>query len=392
MPDGISINPKGIAHYQQVIDDLKSKHITPLLTLYHWDLPQSVYDITNGGWINSSIVDYYLAYADAVFDAFNQDVKLWLTFNEPWTFCQLGYGDGTHAPGRCTNRTVCPPGGNSSIESYLCAHNVLLSHSAAVNLFRERGYDQYGGQIGITLNSDWAEPASSSAADVAAAQRKILWSLAWFSDPVWFGDYPQEMRSAVGSRLPMFTPEQSQMLKGSWDFFGLNSYTTQWVADAPVYNGSNPTWETDQAINVSPINQYNDTVIGVPAASSWLYVVPWGIQKMLDWVDQRYSRPPIYVTENGVDVPGENSMPMEQALNDTFRVNFYSQYISNVMQAKANGLNILGYFAWSLMDNFEWADGYRFRFGIHYVDYAMNLTRYQKDSAKWYSNFTKHNP
>jgi len=123
-----------------------------------------------------------------------------------------------------------------------------------------------------------------------------------------------------------------------------------------------------------------------------LKVVPFGIFKMVNWIKERYDSPPIYITENGCDIPGENEMSLEEALNDEFRVNFYSQYIGNVTKAKAEGVDIRSYFAWSLMDNFEWADGYRYRFGIHYVNYTNNITRYQKQSAKWFSNYAQNNP
>merc|ERR1712080_31149 len=135
------------------------------------------------------------------------------------------------APGRCTSTgpgQSCPAG-NSSIEPYLCSHNVLLSHAAAVKVFREKGYDKEGGQIGITLNVDWAEPASNSEADFNASQRKLIWQCAWYADPVWFGDYPQIMKDYVGDRLPKFTDQQKEDLKGSHDFFGLNHYTTAWT-------------------------------------------------------------------------------------------------------------------------------------------------------------------
>eukprot|EP00486_Rosalina_sp_Unknown_P001744 CAMPEP_0201569066 /NCGR_PEP_ID=MMETSP0190_2-20130828/10541_1 /ASSEMBLY_ACC=CAM_ASM_000263 /TAXON_ID=37353 /ORGANISM="Rosalina sp." /LENGTH=503 /DNA_ID=CAMNT_0047990979 /DNA_START=33 /DNA_END=1547 /DNA_ORIENTATION=+ len=394
LPDGVTPNQEGIAHYQKVITALLQNNIQPFVTLYHWDLPQAVYEATNGGWINESIVDYYVQYVDTVFTYFAPSVKKWLTFNEPWTFCVQGYDDnGGHAPGRCSDRSQCPQG-NSSTEPYLCTHNVLLSHAAAVKLFREKQYDKkYNSEIGITLNVDWAEPASSSDADFNASQRKLIWQLAWYADPIWFGDYPQIMKDYIGDRLPTFTNQQKQDLKGSHDFFGLNHYTTAWVQDDQgAANASVPDWNTDQRTNVNAYNQYNGTVIGAPCDSPWLFVVPWGIYNMVKYVDNRYNHPPIYITENGVDVINESSIPLPEVLNDTFRINFYDGYISNVLKAKSEGVDVRGYFAWSLMDNFEWADGYSKRFGIHYVDYNNNLTRYRKASANWFSNITQNNP
>jgi len=195
------------------------------------------------------------------------------------------------------------------------------------------------------------------------------------------------MKDAVGDRLPTFTPQQSAAVKGSHDFYGLNHYTTKYVMNSPVPPESDG-WDDDQGTIVTPIGA-DGKPIGPEADSSWLYVVPYGMRYILNWIRNRYNSPPIYITENGVDVPGESSMPLDQALNDTFRIEFYETYIDNVMLAVADGVDVKAYFAWSFMDNYEWADGYNKRFGTHYVDYNNNLTRYQKQSAIWYSNRIK---
>jgi len=240
-------------------------------------------------------------------------------------------------------------------------------------------------QIGITLNGDWDEPFSNSTEDVMAAEREKLFQLGWFADPVWFGDYPQVMKEYVGDRLPSFTQQQQQLLRGSHDFFGFNHYTSRWVSnnpDAPSGRG----WETDK--KTAPTAERDGEFIGPVADSSWLYVVPWGMRKILNWIKDRYDNPAIMITENGCDVPDESSMPLAEALNDTFRVNYFKSYLAEVALAlNEDGVNVTGYFAWSMLDNFEWADGYSKRFGIHYVDYANNLTRYKKNSALWFKDF-----
>lgn len=390
LPDGYTVNQAGIQHYAKVIQMLLDHGIEPLVTLYHWDLPQAVYEETNGGWNNVSIVDYFIRYADTVFFHFHDMVRHWLTFNEPWTFCVNGYDEGTHAPGRCSDDTKCAEG-DSSTEVYQCTHSVLLSHAAAVKMFRGRGYGE-NAEIGITLNINWAEPASDSKEDADAAERNLVWQGAWYADPIWKGDYPDIMKEYIGDRLPKFTKAQKEDLKGSWDFFGLNHYTSGWVTPADACSGKECNWATDQRTSVKAKNQHNGTLIGPQADSDWLYVAPYGIRMLMDWIKERYDNPPIYITENGVDVPGENDMTLEDALKDEFRVNYYKQYIGNVTEAKKDGVDIRGYFAWSLMDNFEWADGYSRRFGLHYVDYENNLTRHQKDSAKWFSKYTQSNP
>merc|ERR1711971_1223791 len=176
----------------KLITALLDNGIEPFVTLYHWDLPQAVYEETNGGWTNTSIVDYYVKYVEAVFSPFHKMVKKWLTFNEPWTFCVEGYDGGEHAPGHCSDRNSCPVG-NSSTEVYQCTHSVLLSHAAAVKLFREKKYDK-DAEIGITLSVNWAEPASDAVEDTNAAERNLVWQCAWYADPIWRGDYPSKMK------------------------------------------------------------------------------------------------------------------------------------------------------------------------------------------------------
>jgi beta-glucosidase len=381
LPNGDGrVNMEAISHYNELFNTLIENEITPFVTLYHWDLPNALDNTVVKGWLDPAIVAHFELYAHTVFQLFGDRVKKWITFNEPLSFTNLGYGVGIHAPGRCSDRTICPQG-NSATEPYIAAHNVLLAHAAAVAAYKTHFQPTQKGIIGITLNVDWAEPFTNSTEDRAAAQRHIEWQMAWYADPIFKGDYPQSMKDAVGSRLPVFTAEQKQLVKGSWDYFGMNHYTSNYVANNPTQKGQG--WSEDQKVTTTAVR--GGKLIGPQADSNWLYVVPWGIHRMLHWVADRYGNPPIYITENGVSVPGENEMPLSQALHDQFRIDFYSQYISNVSLAITEGVDVKGYFAWSLMDNFEWADGYSVRFGMTYVDYKDNLRRYPKDSAKWYS-------
>jgi len=382
------LNQVAVDHYNDVINGLLANGVTPFVTLYHWDLPLELHKVV-GGWLSEDIVEYFGIYADAAFSSFGDRVKHWTTFNEPLSFTQLGYAsNGLHAPGRCSDRNFCTAG-NSSTEPYIAAHNVILAHAAAVNIYRTRYQSKQKGVIGITLNCDWAEPYTNSTADRDAAERHLEFQLAWYADPIFKGDYPDSMKRLVGERLPQFTNAQKKFVKGSWDFFGLNHYTSLYNLDrpAPPPNFVSGGWSDDQRVDYSTTR--DGKLIGPAADSSWLYVVPWGIRKMLHWVADRYDKPPIYITENGVDVPNEGQLPLQQALVDTFRVDYYDQYLSNVSAAMQDGVDVKGYFAWSLMDNFEWADGYTKRFGLHYVDYKNNLTRYPKESAKWFRSFIK---
>eukprot|EP01083_Nonionella_stella_P137536 418470_1 len=371
IPDGRNINQKGIDYYKELINALLDAGIEPFLTLYHWDLPQAIYNKTNGGWTNESIVDYYMLFARTVFTEFNGLIDNWLTFNEPLTFCYWGYGIGIHAPGHFN-------------EHLSCVHNVLIAHAKAYKYFKSSNIK---GEIGITLNCNFGVPASDSEADYNATQRFITWQLGLFADPIWFGDYPQVMKDVLGPAMPSFTDQQKEDLKGSHDFFGLNHYSTFFVkydAKLPSYTGQ---------FNTSGVNQYNNTAIGERGESDWLYVVPWGIYENIKWVDERYGNPKIYITENGCDVPNEDDMGFDEVINDEFRIDYLSGYITEITRAKHTGSNVMGYFVWSLMDNFEWAVGYRKRFGIHFVNFtSQNLTRYPKKSATWYAQYVRENP
>jgi beta-glucosidase/6-phospho-beta-glucosidase/beta-galactosidase len=428
------INPAGIAHYNKLIDALVAANITPVVTLFHWDLPESIeqeYD----GWLSERIVEDFLFYAETCFKAFGDRVRLWTTINEPWTVCTSGYESGVMAPGRCSDRNRCALG-DSATEPYLAGHNMLLAHARVVALYREKyaawaphGHHGTGsphvstprGQIGMVLNHEWAEPFSLEMDDVAAAQRRNEWYIGWFADPLVFGRYPESMRKKLLSRLPEFTERQSHLLRGSLDYFGLNQYSAKYVSalsPSAVANeeGVRVGWTGDQETYITPVS-FSGTLIGPQADSPWLHVVPAGLYKSLLWLDSRYRSSKtrgadhqlsFIVTECGVDVPNEASIPFPQVLQDDFRIEFYRGYLAAMKSAMETGVHVVGFFAWSLMDNFEWADGYTKHFGLHWVDPPrLNvsqpsssgsssgrdrdkhrvLRRYPKASARWYARF-----
>lgn len=221
-----TVNQKGLDYYNKVIDLLVEANIEPLVTLYHWDLPQYLHE-EYGGWLNPKIENDFVNYADVCFREFGDRVKLWATINEPWSFAFIGYGVGSFAPGRCSDRSKCLEG-NSSTEPYIVGHNALNAHSAVVELYRLKYKTTQKGQIGIVLNMDWAEPFTSESNDVKAAENRREFALGWFADPIYFGQYPVSMIKAVGDRLPKFTDEQRHRLIGSVDFFALNHYSTKY--------------------------------------------------------------------------------------------------------------------------------------------------------------------
>ncbi len=363
------INEQGIKFYNRLIDLLIENNIMPWATLYHWDLPLAL-QLEEDGWVGAKMPELFEDYAGFCFQHFADRIKNWITINEAWVVAILGYGQGVFAPGRISNS-----------EPYLAGHNLLLAHARAVALYRESYAPKYGGKIGITNNCDWREPATDSPADIAAAQRSLEFFLAWFADPVYKGDYPDSMRSALGERLPVFTPEEQALLKGSSDFFGLNHYTTMYASEAsdeiiqgPVYGNGGISEDQNVKLSLDPEWPLTDM--------QWA-IVPWGCRKLLKWISERYDYPDIYITENGCAFPDEIE---DQEVHDPQRVAFFKAYLDECSEAIAEGVKLRGYFIWSLLDNFEWASGYSKRFGIHYVDFE-SLQRRPKSSAQWYKSY-----
>jgi beta-glucosidase len=375
------LNPAGVAHYNAEIQMLLDNGITPHVTLFHWDTPAGLELEYGDAWLRSETTDAFAVYADQCFSLFGDKIKNWLTINEPHTIAVNGYDYGSHAPGRCSNRTICPHG-NSATEPYIVGHNLLLAHAKAVNVYRTKYQATQKGTIGIVLDCSWGEPLTGSIVDRDASDRYMEFFAGWFADPVFLGDYPAVMKLYVEDRLPVFTDTEKQLLKGSADFYALNHYTSRYTSPDANPNGEGP--DADDHVTLSV--ERDGVLIGPVADSSWLYVVPYGIRRNLFWLQDRYGPLEFWITENGVDVPNESALPLNEALNDTFRVNYYQDYLSQLSMAiydPTYHVNVKGYFAWSLMDNFEWNDGYNKRFGIHYVQYQNNLTRIAKQSANY---------
>ena len=374
LPSGTGkINPKGIRFYSDMIDCLLEHGIEPYATLYHWDLPLEL-QMAHDGWLNPEITNSFAEYAEVCFKHFGNRVKNWITINEPWVVAILGYGQGVFAPGRV-----------SKTEPYLVAHNELLAHAKAVQIYREKYQAEQKGKIGISLNCDWREPLTDTPEDQQAAQRALLFFAGWFADPIWFGDYPEEMRSRIGHKLPQFTPEEKAILIGSSDFFGLNHYTTMFAANSKDADPERSVYgnggiSEDQEVDLSVDPAWKTT------SMNWA-IVPWGFSKLLEWIDQRYSHPEIIVTENGMS---NIDQVIDGQVNDSPRIDFIRSYLEACHEAIENGVNVSGYFAWSLLDNFEWALGYQQQFGLVHVD-METLTRTPKASAFWYSELIKNN-
>ncbi|KAF8999138.1 beta-glucosidase 1A [Cyathus striatus] len=371
------VNEEGIKFYRGLLEELVVLGITPAITLYHWDLPQALHDRYEG-WLSKDIIGDFVHYSKVCFDAFGDIVKHWITINEPWCVTTLGYGYGVFAPGRSSNRQRSDEG-NTSTEPWIVAHNLILSHGYAVKLYREQFQSAQGGSIGITLDCVWLMPYDDKPENIAATQRGLDTRLGWFADPIYKGYYPASLKAMLGDRLPEFTPEEVVVIKGSSDFFGLNTYTSKFVQEGG-------TDELDGKIKTTH-KRPDGTELGKQSLLPWLQAYAPGFRSLLDYLWKTYNKP-IYVTENGFTIIGEPDLPPEKAVHDADRVDYFKGYTQALLEAvNLDGVDVRSYFAWSLLDNFEWADGYGTRFGVTYVDYATQK-RYPKDSAKflkkWY--------
>ncbi|KAL5131037.1 Beta-glucosidase 24 [Glycine soja] len=381
------INQEGINYYNNLINELVANGIQPLVTLFHWDLPQALED-EYGGFLSPRIVKDFRDYAELCFREFGDRVKYWVTLNEPWSYSQNGYANGRMAPGRCSAwMNLNCTGGDSSTEPYLVTHHQLLAHATAVRVYKTKYQASQSGVIGITLVANWFLPLRDTKSDQKATERAIDFMYGWFVDPLTSGDYPKSMRSLVRTRLPKFTAEQSKLLIGSFDFIGLNYYSTTYASDAPHLSNARPSYLTDSL--VTPAYERDGKPIGIKIASDWLYVYPRGIRDLLLYTKEKYNNPLIYITENGINEYNEPILSLEESLMDIFRIDYHYRHLFYLRSAIRDGANVKGYYVWSLFDNFEWSSGYTSRFGMIFVDYKNNLKRYQKLSAQWFKNFLK---
>ncbi|XP_043695088.1 beta-glucosidase 44-like [Telopea speciosissima] len=371
------VNWMGVAYYNRLINYLLLRGIIPYANLYHYDLPLAL-EQKYGGLLNRQVVKDYANFAEFCFKTFGDRVKNWMTFNEPRVVAALGYDNGFFAPARCSKPFGNCTAGNSATEPYIVAHNLLVSHATAVKRYREKYQAKQKGRIGILLDFVWYEPLTRRKADQLAAQRARDFHVGWFLHPIVYGEYPRTMQDIVGKRLPKFTEEEVKMVKGSSDFVGINQYTAYYMYD-PHQTNYIPGYQNDWRCGFAFARK--GVLIGPKAHSYWLYDVPWGMYKALTYVKEQYGNPTVILSENGMDDPGNVTIPT--GLYDTTRIKFYKGYLTQLKKAIDDGANVIGYFAWSLLDNFEWKSGYTSRFGIVYVDYK-DLRRYPKLSSQWF--------
>ncbi|XP_061350583.1 beta-glucosidase 11-like isoform X2 [Gastrolobium bilobum] len=380
IPDGKGqVNPKGLQYYNNLINELISHGIQAHVTLHHWDLPQTLED-EYGGWVSRRIVKDFTTYADVCFREFGDRVKYWTTVNEANVYAMGGYGSGDLPPQRClpSDKANCSRG-NYSTEPYLAAHHMLLAHASAVRLYRKKYQDKQHGFIGFNLLTFGLVPRANTSEDISATQRAKDFLIGWFLNPFTFGDYPDIMKKNAGSRLPSFTQKESNLVKGSIDFLGINFYHTYYVKNSPgSLQMEDRDYHTDMAAELESMLLYfscSFDYIMIP-------ITTWSLQGVLDSLKDVYGNFPIYIHENGQQTLRNSS------LVDWSRVKYLHEYIRSMLDALRSGSNVKGYFAWSFLDAFELLTGYETSYGLYYIDVKdPSLRRQPKLSAEWYSNF-----
>jgi beta-glucosidase len=352
-PDGRGpANRKGLDFYRRLTEGLRERGIEPLATLYHWDLPQALQE--QGGWASRVVVDRFAEYAEIVFAELGDVVHDWITHNEPWVIAFLGHAYGTKAPG-ATDWPV----------ALRAAHHVLLSHGVVVRGFRETGY---AGRIGITLDLTVVHPASSSEEDEGAARRLDGHHNRWFLDPVLRGSYPADIVELYESRFGPFESVRDgdlELIAQPLDFLGVNFYRPHVVVA-----------DTDD-----PVLMVADVELDAERTSMGWPVVPSALTELLLRVKRDYGDVPLLITENGAAF--DDRIDGGTVVEDERRLEYVKQHVEALERARAKGVDVRGYYVWSLLDNFEWEFGYEKRFGIVFVDFATQR-RILKRSALWY--------
>ncbi|XP_010553830.1 PREDICTED: beta-glucosidase 32-like [Tarenaya hassleriana] len=384
-------NMEGIKFYKSVINELVKNGLQVSVTLFHWDLPQVLED-KYGGFLSRRVVKDYRKFAKICFQEFGDKVKFWATFNEPKVYSVAGYDRGIKAPGRCS-KFVNPEceAGNSATEPYIVSHNILLAHAAGVQEFRKcKKCQSIKAKIGMAHSPVWYVPYSNTPADKEAAQRVLDFEYGWHMHPMTYGDYPESMKKILGKRLPRFSHSESRKLKNSYDYVGINYYSTNYAADLKNVDPTKPRYTTDA--HADRRTEKNGVPIGPTAASANVVVYPKGMREIVKYTKDRYKNPVMYITENGYSDVNNQTLPLKEALRDKGRKDYVQRHLVSLLKAiKEDGANVKGYFAWALTDNLEWQLGYSVRFGLYFVDFQDNLKRYPKESAKWYSKFLAKN-
>lgn len=352
LPQGTgAVNAAGLDFYERLVDGLLEAGIAPNATLYHWDLPAALDD--RGGWLNRDSADWFAEYAERVFRRLDGRVQMWTTLNEPWVVMDGGYLSGALAPGH-----------RNLYEAPLVSHNLLRAHGKAVQAYRACGAHR----IGLVVNLEPKYPASDAPQDRTATRRAHAYMNRHFMDPVFRGRYDEVLVRMFGAAWPAFPASDLDLIRAPIDFLGINYYTRNVVRD-------------DAGRFPLPVER--PVQRGATYSETGWEVFPQGLLDTLNWVRTRYGNPPVYITENGsafYDPPVAEG----GAVHDPLRTSYLRQHLRVLHRAIADGCDLRGYYAWSLLDNLEWAHGYSKRFGLAHVDF-QNQRRTLKDSGAYYA-------
>lgn len=351
------VNRAGLDFYQRLTDGLLARGITPWLTLYHWDLPQTLQDA--GGWPVRDTALAFADYAGLVAGALGDRVRHFITINEPWCAAFLGYGVGIHAPGH-----------TDLAESFRAAHHLLLAHGLGVQAIRTAAP---GVQVGMAPNLYETYPHRETPEDWAAARRQDGFQNRWYLDPIYGQGYPQDMVDLLGAVSPqaqgVVHDGDLDIIAAPTDFLGVNMYSRVVVENAPGQG----------FLHTHDVRPEGSEYTGF----DW-EVAPFSLTDLMLRVQREYNPPAIYITENGATYP--DTVEADGSVRDAERTRYYQLHLSALCDAVRGGAKVAGYFAWSLMDNFEWAEGYDKRFGIVHVDFETQ-ERTLKQSGQWYRDF-----
>jgi beta-glucosidase len=348
-------NEEGLDFYRRLIDELNVAQIAPYVTLYHWDLPQTLQD--RGGWTNRDTARRFGEYVHTVATALGAGVHHWLTINEPWVAAFLGHLTGEHAPGQRDLRAALA-----------AAHTLLLAHGEGMTALRAEM--RPGDEAGIALNLSPCYPADDTNADLEAAHRLDGYVNRWFLDALYRGHYPDDMVRLYGEAMPEIAPGDMDLIAQPTDVLGVNYYTRAVVAFDPA---------------AGPLQARRVRPPGAPVTAMGWEVFPEGLFDILTRVQNDYAPTRMIVTENGA---AYEDVVADGLVDDPDREAFLHEHLLQAYRALEAGVPLGGYFVWSLLDNFEWAWGYGKRFGIVYVDYATQ-ERIVKRSGRWYSAVTR---
>jgi beta-glucosidase len=371
-PDGTGpVEPRGLGFYDRLVDELLASGIQPLVTLYHWDLPQTLED--RGGWTVRETAEAFAEYAQVVYARLGDRVTTWTTLNEPWCSAYLGYAAGVHAPGR-----------QDPAAAFAAVHHLLLGHGLATQALRAAGATT----LGITVNPAAVFPADpDSSEDQAAAQLVDGLHNRIFFDPILRGEYPADVLEHVQRFTePIFIrPGDEAVISTPIDVLGINYYSPTYVAAQPGAPGTAPNPGTEDIAFLPPTGAVTDM--------GW-QIEPEALRRLLERIAADYPGTPLLITENGAAYPSrpvpDGAAPGGLRVPDAERIRYLDGHLRAAHQAVARGVDLRGYFVWSLLDNFEWAQGYHKRFGIVHVDYVTQQ-RVPKDSAHWYREVIRRN-